>query len=308
MQMQEKHEKKNQRTGIIVSLTVHGLLLLLFAFLLAWKEPNPPIPEYGIELNFGLEDVGSGDVQPESVNTESESSAEQEEVDEILPEEQTEPVENDSEPVEETSEPEAPVESNEIPDEAVVSEAVSPDVRKQETAKVVEPKPLKEEKPREVKKEAVAEKKTTPVEPKKESTEKPSGGVASDKKVVASGQGDNADTQGDKGSKEGTVDARSLYGTPGGGGGASLDMAGWAWEEVPKPKDTSNESGRLVFEITVDESGEVIGIKTLERGVSAAVEAIYRAEVSQLFFQRNPPESPAPLRSTGKITFIIKSR
>jgi len=306
--MQEKHEKKNQRTGIIVSLTVHALLLLIFAFLLAWKEPNPPIPEYGLELNFGLDEVGSGDIQPESTNEESESSVEQEEVNETLPEEQTEPVETESEPVEETAEPEAPIESNEVPEEAVVSKAVSPDVRKEEAAKVAEPQPLKEEKPKEVKKEAVAEKKVTPVETKKESTEKPSGGVASDKKVVASSQGDNAETKGDKGSKEGTVDARSLYGTPGGGGGASLDMAGWAWEEVPKPKDTSNESGRLVFEITVDESGEVIGIKTLERGVSAAVASIYEAEVRKLYFQRNPPESPAPPKSTGKITFIIKSR
>ncbi|WP_339790542.1 hypothetical protein [uncultured Imperialibacter sp.] len=314
MEFQSKEEKKNERIGTAVSLGVHALLLLIFAFLLAWKEPNPPIPEYGIELNFGLDSQGSGAVQPESTVEQSESTSDAEEVNEDVPEEtQTE----ETEPVEDTAEPEVVEESTNAPEEAVVTQNVaSPDVRKEEPVKTPVTTPKKEEeKPKEVKKETkpvVAETKSTPVETKKEPTEKsaekPSGGVSSDKVVASNSQGDNTAATGDKGNKEGTVDARALYGTPGGGGGAALDMAGWAWEEIPKPNDTSNESGRIVFEITVDENGEVIGIKTLERGVSAAVEAVYRREVEGLYFKRNPPNSPAPPRSTGRITFIIKSR
>lgn len=311
-QFQDKEEKKNKRIGIAVSLGVHALLLLIFAFLLAWKEPNPPIPEYGIELNFGLDAEGAGDVQPEVI-TEETSSPGTEEAEETVEEEvleETEPVE--AEEADESTPAEVQEDAASEPDEVVVDKVESPDVRTKEPATVADVKPIKEEKPREVvKKETPVEKK--PAEPvKKEPTEKPAdkpaGGVSSDKVVESKSQGDNSTPAGDKGKEEGTVDARALYGTPGGGGGASLDLAGWAWEEVPRPRDTSNESGRLVFEITVDDNGEVIGIKTLERGVSASIESIYREEVANLYFKRNPPDSPAPPRSVGKITFIIKSR
>ena len=313
MDLQDKEEKKNQRIGTAVSLGVHALLLLIFAFLLAWKEPNPPIPEYGIELNFGMDSQGSGSVQPEALVEESESTSDTEEVNEDTPEEDTES--DEVQPEERNSEPEVVEEPTEAEEQVVAENISSPDVRKEEPVKAPVTTPEKE-KPKEIVKkptpEVTPEKKSTPVETKKEPvekpTEKPSGGVTSDKPVESKSQGDNTDAAGDKGNEEGTVDARALYGTPGGGGGASLDMAGWAWEEIPKPKDTSNESGRLVFEITVDNNGEVIGVRTLERGVSAAVEAIYKAEVSKLYFQRNPPNSPAPPRSVGKITFIIKSR
>lgn len=312
MEPQSKEEKKNQRIGMAVSLGVHALLLLIFAFLLAWKEPNPPIPEYGIEVNFGLDNQGSGRVQPESVTRQDQNTSETEDSEQTTPEDEAEA--DQTEPVDDTAEPESAEQTSEASNETPVTENVaSPDVRKEEPTKVPANKPVKEEAPKEVKKETrpepVAEKKPAATETTKVTEEKPaatSGGVPSDKVVESKSQGDNTAATGDKGNPEGTVDARALYGTP--GGGASLDMAGWAWEEVPKPQDTSNESGRLVFEITVDDSGEVIGIKTLERGVSAAVEAIYKKEVAGLYFRRNPPNSPAPPRSTGKITFIIKSR
>lgn len=309
----EKEEKKNKKIGIAVSLGLHALLLLIFALLLAWKEPNPPIPEYGIELNFGLDAQGSGNIQPQSPVDETSNTSEPEPTEEL--EEQAEEAdmaeENTEEPAEATQ-PEVVEEVTSIPEQAEeASKAESPDVRKEEPAKVAEATPVAKEKPKEVaKKEVPVEQKTEAATEKasEKPAEKPAGGVPSDKVAESRSQGDNTDVPGDKGNKEGTVDARALYGTPGGGGGASLDLAGWAWEEVPRPKDTSNESGRLVFEITVDDNGEVIGIRTLERGVSAAVEAVYRQEVAKLYFRRSPPDSPAPPRSVGKITFIIKSR
>ena len=62
--MKAQQENKNQNIGLFVSLGVHVLLLLCFYFISAWKEPDPPIPDYGIELNFGLSDRGSGQIQP----------------------------------------------------------------------------------------------------------------------------------------------------------------------------------------------------------------------------------------------------
>lgn len=313
MELQSKEEKKNQRIGMAVSLGVHALLLLIFAFLLAWKEPNPPIPEYGIEVNFGLDNQGSGRVQPESVTRQDQNTSETEDSEQTTPEDEAEA--DQTEPVDDTAEPESAEQTSEASNETPVTENVaSPDVRKEEPTKVPANKPVKEEAPKEVKKETrpepVAEKKPAATETTKVTEEKPaatSGGVPSDKVVESKSQGDNTAATGDKGNPEGTVDARALYGTPG-GGGPSLDMDGWEWEDVPRPNDKSNESGRLVFEITIDDKGEVIGTKVLERGVSAAVAAIYENEVRKLYFRQKNPNTPAPPKSTGKITFIIKSR
>ena len=57
-------ENKNKRIGMVTSIGIHLTLFLIFFFLTAWRAPNPPNPEFGIELNFGLDNEGSGDVQP----------------------------------------------------------------------------------------------------------------------------------------------------------------------------------------------------------------------------------------------------
>ncbi len=74
---EQERERKNQRTGMLVSLGVHALAVLAFILIAGWKAPNPPLPEYGIELNFGLADAGTGDVQPETVPDVLEPSEEQ---------------------------------------------------------------------------------------------------------------------------------------------------------------------------------------------------------------------------------------
>ena len=56
---ERQKEKKNKRIALFTSLGIHAAILLLFFFLVAWRAPNPPLPEYGIELNFGLDDQGS---------------------------------------------------------------------------------------------------------------------------------------------------------------------------------------------------------------------------------------------------------
>src|SRR4051812_18443938 len=71
-------EKKNNRIGIITSLGVHAALFLIFFFMMAWRAPDPPLPEFGIELNFGLDTQGTGDIQPESPVGEEDGNAEEE--------------------------------------------------------------------------------------------------------------------------------------------------------------------------------------------------------------------------------------
>lgn len=80
-----EQEKKNKKIGMAVSVGLHAIVLLIFFFILAWRAPDPPLPEYGIELNFGLDDAGYGDKQP--VTPASRSQAQ-----ESQPESKPEPV------------------------------------------------------------------------------------------------------------------------------------------------------------------------------------------------------------------------
>ena len=59
-------ESNKNTKALVTTLVLHGLLLLMF-FLIAFKEPIPPVyppPGEGIEVNLGNSDQGFGDVQP----------------------------------------------------------------------------------------------------------------------------------------------------------------------------------------------------------------------------------------------------
>jgi len=291
----QKEDRKNERVGMLVSTVVHSALLLLFFFLLAWKEPFPPIPEYGIELNFGVDDSGNGDVQqqnitPSPINNESQSQAEanedaeSEEVEEIVEErfEQTEAVAEEKVLTEESV--------TEEPVEEIADSPDSPDVKTEES----EAAPTSAN---EVENIEELVKEPTAAEQPAESEATPGG----------SNQGDDPNAIGDKGDPQGEIDERALLGVPGAGSdGASLDMAGWMWDELPKPDDRSDEVGKIVFQIQVDSDGYITSISRIQSNVSPAVESIYRNEIEQLTFQKIGGAN-APRQSTGRITFIIKS-
>ncbi|MGK7392392.1 MAG: hypothetical protein ACNS60_18705 [Candidatus Cyclobacteriaceae bacterium M2_1C_046] len=283
-------EDKNRKIGMAVSIGVHAVLALIFIFIMAWREPNPPHPEYGIELNFGMDEAAGGEIQPEEAPTEETDTEEETQTEEAI----EEPVEEEA--VEETVE--EPVE--EVVEETAVTTQESPVTvpEVKEEKKVEKPKEEKKEPaktPTETKAEEQKEEKKVEVTyPAKENTSTPS-------------QGDKTGT-GDQGDPEGELDERALYGKPGGGGGSSLNMEGWNWDWIPKPQDTSDENGIIKFEIKVNADGEVISVRTLERSVSPAVEKIYRAEVEKLTFSRKTSSGNPPPVSKGTITFAIKSK
>ncbi|MEQ9591024.1 MAG: hypothetical protein RLN86_00405, partial [Cyclobacteriaceae bacterium] len=180
--MADQEEKKNRRIGMITSIGVHLALILAFLFIMAWRAPNPPLPEYGIELNFGLDDQGYGEVQPETPANEAESAEEQP------------PVEEDAEQAEEVVEEASPEEVQEQAEQPV-SKVESP-VTVTEVKKESKPTPKVQEKP-------VEKKQTETV--KKEEKLLATYPAEGDKKEGAanSNHGDNPGTVGDKGSKEG---------------------------------------------------------------------------------------------------------
>lgn len=297
-------EKKNDRWGMGISLGIHAALLLLFIFLLAWKEPFPPLPEYGIEINFGLEEAGSGDIQPTVPANNNPDPVEQ-----PAPEEPASTEDIASEPKTETDteeSPEPPVEE--------VEEITTPVEETEVTQPIPDIVPAKEEPKEEKIKEKPVEKETPKLDPaaayptKNTNTDGANAAEGTSKNPANANQGDQPGNTGDQGNPEGKIDSRALYGKPGGGGGAALDMTGWNWDFLPKPNDLSNETGHIVFEIKIDEEGEILSVRTIEKSVSDPLVKMYRLEVAKLTFSQTSVNSkPAPT-STGRITFIIKSR
>ncbi len=270
--MAPEKEKKFRKIGLTVTIAVHAGIFLLFFFMLAWKEPDPPLPEYGIELNFGLDNTGSGQApQPKPTPV-----VEKKQLQEV---EETE--------VEEITETKA----------AEVVEKVTP----VETETQPKPSPDVIEKVQESKKEVIKKTEEKAVQPK-QTVEAPA------KQTSASNEGNDEKKTGDKGKEEGTIDARAIYGAKGSSQGASLQMEGWNWDYIPRPEDSSNDNGKIVFQITIDDQGEVIGVKTLEKTVSPEIERLYKEAVERVSFSRTADNiRPAPM-SNGKITFIIKSK
>jgi len=301
---ESEQEKKNKRVAMISTAGITVLILLIMFLVVAWRAPDPPLPEFGIELNFGMDDSGSGDVQPRQ------PAGQPEAIPEEIVEETSE--ESEPEPAEEVAEiEEAAPQEPEPAQEQIVSKVESPVAVKEEPKKEVKPVEKPVEKP--------AEKKTeTKPEPVKE-TPKPTPkavytpgaekkDASANKQGEAGSQGDDVNKAGDKGSPEGTVDAKALYGKSGGGeGGSSLDLAGWQWDSRPAPSIPQNELGGIVkFEIKVDDRGEILSIRTLERSVSPETEQICRKAVEKLTFSKTGANVP-PI-STGTITFVIRSR
>ena len=285
--MSEKEEKKDKTIAMITSLGIHGFLLLAFMLMMAWRAPNPPLPEYGIELNFGLDDQGGGEIQPETPPGEQQAQDETQQ--------------------EDTSEPEQKEVVKEEPVEQVVSKVESPVVVKEE--------------PKETKKEIVKEK---PVEtkvketPKEEVKKQEKEVKVAEEKGTDTKKGDNSTSHGDdkgkvgdKGSPEGKLDAKALYGQQGGGGGGDgfgLSMSGWAWADDPQvPNLPDNEDGRIEFEIECDENGDIIGIQTIQRGLSPKAEQLLKEEIRKNSLVRTSA-GKVPERSKGRVVFILKTK
>ena len=289
----EEKDKKNERAGILFSVGTHIAVIVLFIFLIAWRAPNPPLPEFGIELNFGTSDAGTGEIQPETTPAEAESE------EEAMPDTPEEVVEETvEETIEETTE-----------ETEAVEEEIVPVTEQATEAPVKEP----EKKPVEVTPK-VEEKKEDPKPPKVlyPGTKEGAAGTTGDAKDAANAnEGDDTDALGNKGKKDG-IDDRSIYdGKPGGGdgGGSALNIKGWNWDREPRPEhDKVKFDGKITFDFQVDDKGQVISITTIPPStVSSSLIRLYKDELEKTTFNPIGSGTPPP-RTKGRVTFIIKAK
>ncbi|MFB0946528.1 MAG: hypothetical protein QMB24_10350, partial [Spirosomataceae bacterium] len=113
---------------------------------------------------------------------------------------------------------------------------------------------------------------------KRSSSSNSNGTVGAREGIGGNNNGDGSPGDvGDQGSPQGTLDGKSLYGSPGGGGtgGASVSISGWRKKNITLPKDKTNETGKIVFEVTVNDLGTLTKIRATSSTVSPTVVKFY---------------------------------
>lgn len=283
---------QNKAYSFLVTFILHFLLLVLLLFF-KLTLPNPPITGgSGVVLNLGFVDEGTGEVQ--TFNAPNPSSI----IEENKPIENPQPTNND--PV--STPPSENQDNDVITGEEESDIKVKPTTPKDTPAMVADKNKNKED--------------TKEAEKPKINPNALFSGQNGTSNKGGNNNGDKLNAIGDQGNPLGDAAAKARYGelgsggdgSGGSGGGASLDLAGWKWDKKPRVNDDNeDENGRIVYQITIDDRGDIISIKTLESTVSPNVEKLYRQEVEKLSFTKTDNKTPAPT-STGKITFIIRAK
>ncbi|SHM85853.1 hypothetical protein SAMN04488057_104105 [Cyclobacterium lianum] len=309
----QREQENTKKKAIIITFITNVLILAAIYFIVVWKPPVPPMSQFGLELNLGFTDVGSGENQTTTApSTSQEPAAEAAAPGEPAPQ-PTEnitpaspPQSNPSESKPATSQPEIQAQSN-VP--SPVKAEKQPERARETTEK-------KTEKPSESRENPVKEQPAPEKVEEKKPTVDPraifgAGGTKGSSNQPASGsQQGTSNQQGDEGNPQGTVDGRSILqsgsGNTGDGSGYNLDLAGWDFASRPNIQDNvSNRNGKIVFRITVNDNGRIVQAIPLEYNVSNEVLNYYRTVVNRLSFKRQSG-NPTAEYSTGRITFIIR--
>ncbi len=294
------------------------VLIVLFLVTLSQSIPQPP-PIKFVEVNFGTDAVGSGKIQTYNKPSDSKNA-----VDVKKAEDRPNPKVTTTNRVEKTPvRPVPKVEETKVSKtiaekpiiasraESPVSVPDGPSPRKAEPKKAEAPKPSPAP-PRAEPEGRTPVKKVETVDPNALYKRSSGGGGSNGTVGRAAGtggnnNGDDKSGVGDKGNPDGKIDAKEYYGKPGGSStGVAFNVAGWSIGNKSIDKDASDESGKIVFRIKVDQSGSIVAVNVVETQVSPSITDYYKRQISRL--RPQPKSSVVPEISTGTVTINVRSR
>ncbi|TJY36534.1 energy transducer TonB [Pontimicrobium aquaticum] len=277
-----KHEKDSARITALLAM-----ILILLIFIVGPKYLDPP-EEYGVAVNFGTTDFGSGRIQPKKTIQQA-------------PKEVVTPPKK----VEETKP--TPTEPQETKAENVITEdnAESIAIKKQKeearkkAQEEAEAKAEVERIEREKKAEAERlEKERKAKEAKRNSVNDLIGGIKNSSGTDSGSEGDD-NRAGDKGQLNGDPYASTYFGEPGaGGGGTGYGLRGRGTPEKQEFKPECNEEGRVVVEIHVNRQGRVINAIPGQKGTTGVSCLFDAAKKTAMSYKWNA-DSKAPVKQVG---------
>lgn len=265
-----KHEKDSARITSLIAV-----ILILLIFIVGPKYLDPP-EEYGIAVNFGTTDFGSGNIQPtEPIKSEPEEVIEQPKVQEETQPETSKPQETKEEVLtEDNAESIAMKKQNEVERKKAIEDAKA----KAETERIE-----KERKAQEVKKKQLDDL---------------IGGIGKTDGKETGGEGDD-NKAGDKGQLDGDPYAPSYFGEPGsGGGGSGYGLKGRGRPTKSKVVPECDEEGSVVVEIHVNRNGSVVNAVPGKKGTTGAL-CLYDAAKKTAMTYKWPADSKAPAKQVG---------
>lgn len=291
-----------RKSAVLTMIIMALILFIIFTFGLKYLDPPD---EYGIAVNFGTSEVGSGSNQS---NEAMQTPPQEEVVEEEVPEEIMEPVEEvETVPTEPTP---TPTKAEDVITQDN-TETIKINKQKEADRKAEEARKRKAEQQRlarleaeRIRKEkAAAEaKKRAEQQAKKAKLDAMMGGLNSGKGTGGSGDGDD-DKAGDKGSPDGDPNAKGYYGSGSGGSGGNYRLGNRNAIATPKPIYDCNEQGRVVVSISVNKSGTVIGANAGVKGTTNAAPCLLKRAKEAALKTKFNADNNAPAKQVGTIIY-----
>jgi hypothetical protein len=273
------HERNSAKVTTLIVV-----ILLLLLFVVGPPYMDPPI-EYGVAVNFGTSDGGSGDIQPtEPIKSEPREVVEEPQIEETK--------------VEETVA--EPSKSETVAEKVLTADNAESIAMKKEKAKA-EAK-AKSEAERVQKEKAAAEAKKKQEEAaKKAKLDALIGGVSNSEGTTTGGEG-NDNSPGDKGQLDGNPYA-PYKGLPGSGsGGMGYGLNGRGKPDFKTFEGCENEYGLIVVDIVVNQNGNVIEATPGVKGSNNVTSCLKEVAKKIAFSYKWRADSNAPARQYGKVS------
>lgn len=288
------HERNSAKLTALIAV-----LIILLLFVVGTQYMDPP-EEYGVAVNFGTTDFGSGDVQPtKPVKSEPREVKEQ-------PQETVKQ--------QEQKQPEAAASKTKVEDVLTADneEAIAIKKQKEAEAKAKQVADAKAKAQAEAEAKAKAEadriaKEQAEKEAKKKKLDALIGGVSKSEGQDTGGEG-NDNKAGDKGQLDGDPYAASYFGEPGSGnGGVGYGLKGRGAPTKKVYKQDCNESGMVIVKIVVNRNGDVIeaipGVKGTTNTAACLLEPAKKIALSHKWRADN--KAPAKQIGFVKVNFNL---
>ena len=267
-----KQERYSARLTVLIAV-----LLVLLLFVVGPPYMDPP-EEYGVAVNFGTTDFGSGANEPKAPTT------------------------TNIEDIPEPKKTELPADSE--PSSSNTEEVLTAEEEVEIALKKAQKETAKKQAEQEAKLKSEAErirKENEVKERKKKALDDLMGGIGSNDGKTSGSEG-NDEKAGDKGQLNGDPYAPSYFGSPGvGNGGLGYGLNGRGTPSKSKIIPECDEQGRVVVEIHVNQNGNVVKAIPGKRGTTGDI-CLYNAAKKTALTHKWPADSKAPAKQIG---FVI---
>jgi len=309
----KKESNRIEKKSALITLILQIVLVCGLFFAVAWKEPNPPIAQYGIELGFEVF-TGTEEASPTQTNDSPTKNSQiiQEETsnDEIGLNEVTE----SQEISESIGESQGDITDQEVETDQIIAssqiDALTDDetvVILDESEQIMEDVESTDKKEEDIEPEDNTAKKTLNTD-----EEDLQNASLDDSESELQGKMEQTDSKTGSNNQINEIDERALYKTnagskQGANEGPELQISGWEWgAQKPRPKDTSDEIvGKVICNIRVDSDG-YISAQLDSYTTPPSVAIAYKNSLDGL--QLEIKDDGVTLGSMGKVVFILKPK